>query len=63
MIECPVCGEYEFERWSDNDGCPVCRWENDGWQMKHPDMDGGANRESLNEYRAMWARQKMAKAV
>jgi hypothetical protein len=63
MIKCPVCGEYEFQRRSDNDVCPVCEWENDGLQMKNPDLSGGANDESLNEYKAWWESQKRKEAV
>ena len=62
MIKCPVCGEYEFEKKSDHDVCDVCGWENDGLQMKNPDMDGGANPDSLNARRAWWE-EKKAKAV
>jgi hypothetical protein len=58
MIKCPVCGEYEFQRKSDYDVCEVCGWENDGLQMKNPDYRGGANRDSLNEHRVWWEKQK-----
>jgi len=58
MIKCPVCGEYEFEKDSDYDVCPVCWWENDGVQLDDPDYDGGANEKSLNECRAAWKEKK-----
>lgn len=44
--KCPVCGKtylYEYEI------CPVCGWENDPIQMDKPDLEGGANRMSLNQ--------------
>jgi hypothetical protein len=58
MIKCPVCGEYEFERDFDLDVCEVCGWENDGVQLDDPDYRGGANPESLNEFRAEWEKLK-----
>ncbi|MCC8042205.1 MAG: hypothetical protein LIO69_01545 [Oscillospiraceae bacterium] len=35
-----------------------CGWENDGVQYDDPDYAGGANPESLNEYRKLWAEGK-----
>ena len=58
MIKCPVCGEYKFERIDNFDVCPVCEWENDSLQMKNPDYRGGANDESLNDARSVWAEKK-----
>ncbi|MCL2338208.1 MAG: hypothetical protein FWC60_12420 [Firmicutes bacterium] len=57
MIKCPVCGEYEFAKDFDLDVCEVCGWENDGVQLDDPDYRGGANQESLNEYRAIWRKR------
>ncbi|MBV9571711.1 MAG: hypothetical protein JO056_10770 [Alphaproteobacteria bacterium] len=35
--------------------CKVCGWEDDPAQSAdHPDLAGGANRESLNAARANW---------
>lgn len=31
--------------------CPVCGWEDDAFQGKHPDFAGGANGVSLNTAR------------
>jgi uncharacterized Zn finger protein (UPF0148 family) len=62
MIRCPICGEYEFEKKSDYDVCPVCEWENDGLQMKDPDFWGGANDLSLNAYKSEWERKTKATA-
>ena len=58
MINCPVCGEYEFEIDNDFDVCEVCGWENDGVQFDDPDYRGGANDENLNEARAAWAKKE-----
>ena len=38
--------------------CPECNWENDPHQLDNPDMRGGANRESLNEARTLYASRK-----
>ena len=50
-ILCPICEKYEFEEYDDYDICDLCGWENDGLQMDKPDYAGGANDESLNEYK------------
>ena len=49
--KCPCCGYYTFsEPLGDTyDICPVCYWEDDEWQMSHPDEAGGANKVSLNQ--------------
>jgi hypothetical protein len=31
--------------------CPVCGWEDDAFQAKHPDFSGGSNPVSLNTAR------------
>ncbi|MBR1552882.1 MAG: hypothetical protein IJ631_02570 [Schwartzia sp.] len=62
-IKCPVCGEYAFEEEDDFDVCDICYWENDGYQMAHPDYNGGANKMSLNEARAAWKAKKKTKAA
>lgn len=54
MIKCPVCGKYEFQGENDYDVCEVCGWENERYQINHPDEDGGANYISLNEAREAW---------
>lgn len=46
---CPVCGQYEFEGEDSYDICEVCGWEDDGYQERHPDYEGGANCMSLNQ--------------
>lgn len=39
----------------DYDICPFCGWENDPIQLSNPDRKGGANRESLNEAKKLYA--------
>jgi hypothetical protein len=34
--------------------CPLCGWEDDDIQNDDPDYAGGANKLSLNDYRAQW---------
>ena len=55
LYYCPVCGKYLFE---DGPGsyeiCPICDWEDDLVQEENPDYRGGANHESLNEYKKKW---------
>ncbi|MBQ4504560.1 MAG: hypothetical protein II983_02720 [Firmicutes bacterium] len=36
--------------------CPVCGWEDDNVQFKHPDLAGGANELSLNQARERYYR-------
>ena len=48
---CPCCGRYIFDEKGGYEICPVCGWEDDPSQKRWPDMDGGANRDSLNEAR------------
>ena len=51
--KCPCCGHYTFIEPTGNtyDICPVCFWEDDGWQQDNPDEAGGANAVSLNQAR------------
>jgi len=60
MFNCPVCGEYAFDHDGDNDVCNICGWENDKLQNNKPDYRGGANPDSLNEYRSEWKKKKEA---
>ena len=53
---CPVCGKFEFEGHASYDICEVCGWEDDGFQERHPDEDGGANHMSLNQAREAYAK-------
>ena len=51
---CPVCGMYEFPEKDSFDVCQVCGWEDDWYQLIKPDLAGGANRLSLNQFRKEW---------
>ncbi|MCW1926236.1 CPCC family cysteine-rich protein [Luteolibacter arcticus] len=50
---CPCCGHLVFDQSPGSyDLCPVCFWEDDGLQLAHPMMDGGANSVSL--FQSQW---------
>jgi len=54
---CPVCGKHEYETQGFFEICTVCGWEDDPYQVKHPDdKTDGANKMSLNEARAAYKR-------
>ena len=59
-IKCPVCGESFFAYANSYEICPVCGWQDDLVQRNEPDYTGGANKLSLNQYRAEWGKQKQA---
>ena len=48
---CPVCGQSVLKAF---EICPVCDWQNDRVQVKHPDWEGCANNMSLNQAREAW---------
>lgn len=48
---CPVCGKTTLEYM---EICDVCEWQNDLVQLRHPDMEGGANNMSLNQAKEAW---------
>ena len=50
---CAVCNK-EFVLAEDYGGCSICEWMHDPIQEDDPDYRGGANRDSLNEYRKEW---------
>ena len=54
-LDCPVCGlqsaYVEPESWEISDRCG---WEDDPIQRAQPNFDGGANRDSLEQYRQRW---------
>lgn len=54
-IPCPVCGKLMFEYEDSYDICEECYWEDDLLQKEEPDLAGGANFLSLNQYRKEWA--------
>jgi len=54
MIKCAVCGSGVNPE--DCGYCSVCDWDEDPVQEAEPDYRGGANKCSLNEAKAEWAR-------
>jgi len=49
---CPCCGAQESFENEDYAICRVCNWENDPVQLLNPDLEGGANKLSLNQARS-----------
>lgn len=56
--QCPCCGYATFDEEPNGnyDICPVCFWEDDPFQSQDPDDADGANKVSLNEARANFAK-------
>jgi tRNA(Ile2) C34 agmatinyltransferase TiaS len=54
---CPVCGS-QLESEGDFEICAVCNWEDDPYQRKNPEAEGGANKESLTQARKVWSQKK-----
>lgn len=48
---CKSCGKHELSEDSLFEVCPICGWESDPVQELNPDMEGGANELSLNQYK------------
>ncbi len=50
---CPCCGNYTLDEEPPGtyEICKICYWEDDDFQYKNPDYDGGANLLSLNKAR------------
>lgn len=40
---CPCCGYKTLDNEHEYDICPICFWEDDYWQFKDVDLEGGAN--------------------
>ena len=60
-FNCACCGQPTLEYEDFGEICPVCGWEDDGVQQDDPDFPGGANKLSLNQYKAEFEkRQKSA---
>jgi hypothetical protein len=52
--KCPVCDIETLASDIDYSICPICMWEDDPIQTSDPDLWGGANSLSLNDYKARW---------
>lgn len=59
--KCAVCGnlidDYPCEI------CPVCDWERDDYQEACPNIDGCANKLSLNQARQIWQEKNKTKTA
>ena len=56
---CPACGEYTFKDLNSYDICPVCGWEDTGFE-EWPNEKPGPYMMSLNETKAWFAKQRKA---
>jgi hypothetical protein len=56
VFPCPCCGSLTLDEEPPGTFyiCPVCWWEDDNVQAADPNYRGGANKESLNEVRALF---------
>ncbi len=54
--KCPVCGEYTFKDTLSYDICPICGWEDYGFEDE-PDYKANPSMMSLNE-RKKWFEEK-----
>lgn len=51
MFRCPCCDKEVFNDQHFFEICPNCQWEDDPVQYDDQNYAGGANIQSLNEYR------------
>ncbi|WP_191018041.1 CPCC family cysteine-rich protein [Treponema zioleckii] len=57
-FKCPVCGNQTLTEKRMWEICPICNWEDDEVQFLNPNLRGGANFFSLNEYRKFFKQGK-----
>lgn len=60
---CPCCGQKTLETEHMFDICSVCGWEDDNVQFRNPNLRGGANFFSLNEYKKAFLEGKDVKTL
>ncbi len=54
-MKCPICQNETFdEKDYEYQICEECFWEYDLLQVEKPNLSGGANKQSLNEYKKMY---------
>lgn len=55
---CHCCGYLTMDHGGtcSFDICPICKWEDDNVQLGNPDFTGGANKMSLNQAKANFAK-------
>ena len=61
--KCPCCGQKTLDSEHMFDICSICGWEDDNVQFSNPDLRGGANFFSLNEYRKAYLEGKDVKKL
>lgn len=54
---CPCCGSFTIDEPGTYEVCAVCRWEDDPVQSRDSSYSGGANYESLNDFRDRWRKE------
>ena len=54
-IDCPICGKYKFDDFSDFDVCSVCGWKINVVQYDDHDVSNGINSLSVNEFKLEWS--------
>lgn len=66
-VICPICGEFYFSALEPGDAdlydyvqCSICGWKYDADQLQDPELSGGPNEISLNEYKKMYEEKKKA---
>ncbi len=60
--ECPVCGNLTLDRKRAYEDCDICGWEDDPIQFDDPDLEGGANAESLTQAREAYKKKLREKS-
>ena len=51
LYQCPCCDYFTLSDRGEYDICPVCFWEDSGWDVDSPDQYSGPNHMTLREGR------------